>query len=154
MRTLLVSAAVIAGLSVPAAGSAATYQDQFFGVEVPPVTSTLGTFTGVATGQLPGRWYAQIQHAPLSSATPTVQITGGFFTLDPFDGPTVSGTVVDGSVMVTDPGSGCTNQTFTVDVKLSDGSTFTGTLTHYRTPLFGACITYSASIVGSGTLEA
>jgi hypothetical protein len=152
MRTLLVSAAVIAGLAVPAAGSAATYQDQFFGVEVPPVTSTLGTFTGVATGQLPGRWYAQIQHAPLSSET-SVPITGGSFTLTALDGRTVAGSVVGGSVAVTNPGSGCRNQTFAVNVVLSDGG-FAGTLTHYRTPLFGTCITYSASIVGSGTLEA
>lgn len=153
MRRLLGTGLAVAALSLPAASaSAATYADEFTGVEIPPVTSTLGTFTGVATGQLPGVWYAQIAHEPLSTGT-TVAITGGSFTVYTITGRTISGGITGGTVTVTNLGSGCRNQTFTVNATLSDGN-FTGTLTHYRYSFFGSCITYSASIVGNGTINA
>jgi hypothetical protein len=153
VRTLLSSAVAAVALAAPlATASAASYSERFTGVEVPPVTSTLGTFTGVATGELPGAWYAQIAHAALSTGT-TVPITGGSFTLRTVTGRTIGGAVTGGTVSVTSGGAGCTNQTFAVDALLSDGS-FTGTLTHYRVAIFGACVTYAASIAGTGTVVA
>jgi len=57
--------------------------------------------------------------------------------------------------------TGCVNQRYAVNGLLGDvgfgsrGSgtgTFTATLTHYRTKIFGYCVTYSASISGSLSL--
>ncbi|MGZ6881083.1 MAG: hypothetical protein ACXVGB_14435 [Mycobacteriaceae bacterium] len=52
--------------------------DRVVGTEIPPISSTLGTFLGVASGELPGQWRVQIVHQPLASG-PSVAITGGTF---------------------------------------------------------------------------
>jgi hypothetical protein len=144
-----------AGLSASAASAraATAYFDSFAGIEVPPITSTLGTFTGVASGQLPGGWYAQIRHVELSPTGDPVDITGGTFTFKPILRSAFSEAVTGGTVTPVNLGAGCTNQTFAIQAQLADGGSFDGTLTHYRVSLFGTCIVYSASIVGHGTIE-
>jgi hypothetical protein len=139
---------------VLAAQSAATtvYKDTLAGTEVLPVSSTLGTFVGVATGALPATWRVQIAHQPLA-AGPTVLITGGTVSLLTLTGRRISGPVTDGSVTVTNRGSRCTDQTYRVVVTFSSGS-FDGTLTHHRRSIFGRCILYSATIRGHGTFNA
>jgi hypothetical protein len=127
------------------------YSVRLDGVEVFPITSTLGTFVGVARGELPATWRVQIAHAPLATA-PTVPITGGKFSIYTLTGRKLSGSVTGGSVAVTDRGSGCGNQTYGVTVTFSIGS-FDGTLTHHRRSLLGRCLIYSASIRGRATLD-
>lgn len=154
-------ALAIAFWPAPAA-AATTYADSLSGVEY-WASSTQGRFTGRASGQLPGVWNATVNHTVLSLAsTPTARITGGTFELATSIGglPTlVTGTFLPGgTVNVINPGTGCTNQTFAVrgplgNVGLWYSGTGTGafavTLTHYRLRVFGSCITYSASVVGS-----
>ena len=137
----------ISALLVAADGAAtATYSVSLDGVEVPPVTTTLGTFVGIASGELPATWRVQIAHQPLASG-PTVQVTGGRFSILTLSGRRLSGPVTGGSVAVTNRGSRCTNQTYGVVVTFSIGS-FDGTLTHHRRSVLGRCIVYSASIRG------
>jgi hypothetical protein len=72
----------------------------------------------------------------------------------------VSGTFVHhgGTITTIDPGTNCTNERYLVTGALENVTTsttaggsgsFSVTLTHYRTLLFGRCITYSASVVGT-----
>jgi hypothetical protein len=164
-RTLLVLALAVLVLSVPAtAGAAQTYNDTVSGHEY-FFTPTDGKFAGTASGVLPGYWNADVQHTPLClSCTPTATITGGSVELvTSFDGtPTlVTGDFKGGAVQVTNVGAGCTNQTFAVDGVLgsvgrwhrgSGSGSFSVTLTHYRRPIFGSCITYAASVAGTLSL--
>ena len=139
---------------VLATESAATtgYKDTLAGTEVLPVSSTLGTFVGVATGPLPATWRVQIAHQPLATG-PMVFITGGTFSLLTLTGRRISGPVTDGSVTVINRGSRCTDQTYRVVVTFSGGS-FDGTLTHHRRSILGRCILYSATIRGHGIFNA
>jgi len=127
-------------------------KDTLTGTEVLPVSSTLGTFVGVATGGLPATWRVQIAHQPLVTG-PTVLITGGTFSLLTLAGHRIGGRVYDGSVTVTNRGSRCTDQTYRVVATFSSGS-FDGTLTHHRRSIFGRCIVYSATIRGHGIFNA
>ena len=165
-RTLLIVFA-LAALVLSTAGAAAsapqTYNDTVRGHEY-FASSTDGKFAGSASGALPGYWNADVQHTPLClSCTPTATITGGNFEL----GTTLNGSVTlvtgsftGGAVQVTNVGTDCTNQTFSVHGVLgSVGPWYSGNgsgdfsviLTHYRQRLFGSCITYAASV--SGTLS-
>lgn len=136
------------------AGAPATtsYSVKLTGAEVLPVTSTLGTFVGVASGELVATWRAQIVHEPLA-AGPTVRITGGRFTVVTVTGRSLRGAVTSGSVSVTDRGRDCTNQTYDVAARLSIG-TFVGTLTHHRHGILGRCVVYAATIRGRGVFNA
>jgi hypothetical protein len=148
MSVTAVLAAAVAGVAALAANGAATatYADTLIGTEVPPITTTLGTFVGIASGQLPAAWRVQIRHAPLATGA-TVAITGGTFSLLTRSRRALTGTVTGGSVAVTNRGSGCTDQTYHVVVTLSSGS-FDGVLTHHRRSLLGRCLVYSATIRG------
>lgn len=153
-RTILGTLAVtlLAALALAGVCSATTaYGDKLAGTEVVPVSSTRGTFVGVATGQLPAAWRVEIAHEPLA-AGPTVAITGGTFLLLTRSHRTLSGPVTGGSVTVTDRGSHCTDQTYDVNAGLSIGS-FEGTLTHHRRSIFGRCIVYAATIQGRGVFN-
>ena len=133
-----------------ATGSATTvHQHTLKGTEVPPISSTLGTFVGVATGGLPATWRVQIAHQPLATG-PTVAITGGTFSLLTARGHKVGGPVSSGSVTVTNRGAHCTDQTYQVTLAFGSGS-FAGTLTHHRHSILGRCILYSATIRGLGS---
>lgn len=128
------------------------YKDTLTGSEVLPVSSTRGTFVGIATGGLPATWRVQIAHQPLATG-PTVLITGGSFSLLTLAGRRIGGQVTDGSVTVTNRGSRCTDQTYHVVATFTSGS-FDGTLTHHRRSIFGRCILYSATIRGHGSFNA
>lgn len=117
MAAVVAAAGVLAGLASSA--GAATFTDSLTGVEV-AFTSSQGTFTGVATGGLPGGWLAVVDHTKLS---PNATITAGSFTLATvFNGlpGTLSGRFADrGSVKLINPGLNCTNQKFTVAESLT-----------------------------------
>jgi hypothetical protein len=163
-RTLLIFALTLLALSAPgAAGAAQTYDDTISGYEY-YATSTDGKFAGTASGALPGYWNADVRHTPLCpSCTPTATITGGSFELATTLGSRtlVTGDFTGGAVQVTNVGSDCTNQTFTVTGVLGNvgpwyggrgSGTFTATLTHYRQRIFGSCVIYGASVAGTLSL--
>jgi hypothetical protein len=165
LRTITLIGATMLALATPAAAVAAqTYSDTISGQEY-YYTSTDGKFAGTASGALPGDWNADVQHTKLClSCTPTATITGGSFSIaTTLAGiPTlVTGKFTGGTVQVINKGANCTNQTFAVNGILGgvgpwysgQGSgTFTATLTHYRTPILGSCVTYGASVKGSISL--
>ena len=162
-RAFPIVAAAAALALTPAAASAATaptYSSPISGFEY-TAAATQGSFAGAALGALPGPWSATVVHTPLgTSAT----ITGGEFSLVTYrDGvlTTITGDFTGGTVRQLSGFSGCVNQRYAVNGLLGDvglrpaGSgtgTFAATLTHYRTMIFGYCVTYSASISGSLSL--
>lgn len=146
----LVAAATLGAASVATARS--TYADHVVGTEFPPISSTRGTFLGVATGGLPGAWRVQIRHDALRRSG-SVPITGGSFAMRTTTHGTLRAAVTGGSVAVVDGGAGCRDQTFAVHVALAGGS-FTGTLTHHRHAFFGRCVIYAATIEGDASLSA
>jgi hypothetical protein len=151
MSRLVLLLALTAAVALPASASAGTtYNLQIAGAEVPPITSTLGTFVGAAHGDLVGAWRISVEHQPLRSG-PSVAVTGGGFSLLLKDGHRVVSAVLGGSVTVSKPGAGCTNQVYAVRVRLEAGS-FTGTLTHRRHAIFGRCLIYAATITGTASL--
>lgn len=165
VKSLFVLSILTVALVVPAAAAAATsYSDTVSGYEY-YATSTDGKFMGSASGALPGSWNADVQHTALcTSCSTTATITGGSFQLATSlkSIPTlITGSFSGGTVQVTNAGSGCRNQTFAVNGILShvgpwggSGSgTFAATLTHYRHSVLGHCITYSASVTGTLTLN-
>jgi hypothetical protein len=95
-------------------------------------------------------WRVQIEHQPLSGAK-AVAVTGGTFSMRISPFRRIAGRVTGGSVTPLDTGSGCRNQTYAVQVSLTAG-TFTGTLTHLRRFVSGACLLYSAAIRGSAAI--
>ncbi len=154
VRGVLLAAGVALVSLVAAAASPATstYADRVVGAEFPPITSTLGTFLGVARGGLPGEWRVQIAHQPLSGGA-TVAITGGAFAMRTSGGRRLAAPVTGGTVTVLDRGAGCTDQRYAVDATLSLGR-FQGTLTHHRRSVLGRCLVYAATISGRATLTA
>lgn len=143
--------AAVLGAAAGTASAAASYPDSVVGAELPTATSTRGTFVGVATGALPGRWRVQIEHAPLASGS-TVAVTGGSFSFRGLDGRAFSGRVTGGSVTVQSRGVGCTDQRYAVDAQFAAGW-FQGMLTHHRRLLFGRCLIYAATVRGSATFS-
>jgi hypothetical protein len=151
-RGLVVAVVGAAALALAAVGSAATaYDVKLTGTEVPPITSTLGTFVGVANGELKGTWRVQIVHEPLKAGT-TSRITGGGYSLVTASRRKVVGRATSGSVTPVNPGAGCTNQTFRVVTTFSNAS-FDGTLVHHRQKVLGRCVIYAATISGRGTFR-
>jgi hypothetical protein len=150
-RPLLLLAAA-ATFALPArAGAAAAFDLRVYGTEIPPISSSLGTFVGAAQGPV-GAWRIQIRHQPLRTG-PTVAITGGSLWLGLRTGTALQSSVVGGSVTVSDRGAGCTDQVYAVRVTLQDGS-FSGTLTHRRRSLLGHCLIYAATISGRASIAA
>jgi hypothetical protein len=145
-------AAAILALAIPVgtvAGST-TVAYGVRGIEI-HATATQGTFTGVAwAADDVGTWTAVVQHTAFD-AERNATITGGTFTLDGRKRD-ASGTFTSGSVSFTSADPGCGREFFNVDgaMTLGDGGTgtFSATLVHYRTLLFGRCITYWATIRG------
>jgi hypothetical protein len=165
LRTTTLIGLVVLALATPAGALAGqTYTDTISGYEY-YYTSTDGKFAGTASGALPGDWNADVQHTTLClSCTPTATITGGSFSVATTLGgiPTlVSGKFTGGTVQVINKGASCTNQTFDVNGILGSvgpwysgpgTGTFTAVLTHYRTSIFGSCVTYGASVKGTLSL--
>ena len=162
-RAFSILAAAAALTLVPATAIAATasaYSDPISGFEYAAAV-TQGSFAGAALGDVPGAWSATVDHTPLGT---WATITGGGFSLVSYrDGAltTITGAFTAGTVQQLSGFSGCVNQRYAVNGLLSNvgfgtaGSgtgTFAATLTHYRTKIFGSCVTYSASISGSLSL--
>jgi hypothetical protein len=142
-------AGVMATVAAPAV-STPSVTSTLTGIEVPPISSTRGTFVGVGRGAVPFSWRVQILHRPLSTGT-TVPITGGRLSVVTLRGARATGVVTGGSVTVVDRGPRCTSQRYRVETVSSIG-TFVGTLTHHRRSLLGRCLITSASVEGSGSL--
>jgi hypothetical protein len=121
------------------------------GTEVPPISSTRGTFVGASQGPV-GAWRISIRHQALSTG-PTVAVTGGSLLIALRTGAALRSAVTGGSVSVTNRGSHCTTQVYAVHVQLAAGS-FDGTLMHHRRAVFGRCLIYAATINGRAVLDA
>ena len=144
----------------PAAAIAATSSDSISGLEY-AATSTQGRFVGIASGALPGAWSVTVDHTPLGTSA---AITGGDFHLATRRHGTltaVTGEFTGGTVRQLSGFTGCVSRRYAVIGVLGGvgfGSaghgtgTFAATLTHYRTKIFGQCVTYSASVSGSLSL--
>ncbi|MFN0154637.1 MAG: hypothetical protein ACKVUT_09680 [Gaiella sp.] len=154
LRSLTVAAVATLTITL-AVGAAAHGASQvgatLTGIEVIPVSSTRGTFVGVASGGVRAAWRAQIVHEELRTG-PRVAITGGTFQLLLDDRRLLRGPVTGGSVTVLDNGSGCRHQRYRVETVAAIG-TFTGTLTHLRRSAFGRCLVYGATIAGRGAFS-
>lgn len=159
--------ATAAAVAFPAAAVAAPASTNFAvsGVET-AFTSTSATFSGTGSGNAGDRaaWTVSITRTPFASGLST--ITGGKFsmrTVSPsWTTDWVAGTVAGGFVQKTAGFSGCTNEKFSISVSLTDVTTrttaggtgsFIGQLTHHRTSIFGACVTYGATVTGVVTLS-
>ena len=152
--------AAVALFVSPAAAIAATSSDSVSGLEY-AATSTQGRFVGVASGALPGAWSVTVDHTPLGTAA---AITGGDFHLATRRDGTLTvltGDFTRGTVRQLSGFTGCASQRYAVTGILGDVSpgsagrgtgTFAATLTHYRTKIFGHCLTYSATVTGSLSL--
>jgi hypothetical protein len=159
---LSITLAILVLAAVPMMVMAATYTDSLRGTEY-YATSTEGRFAGTATGALPGSWYIDVFHTPLS---PNATITGGTFSLGTvMNGqPTkITGNFAKGTVTQTSGFSGCGNQTYALSGDLVNvgpqgsshsgtGTFFNGVLTHYRYSFYGSCIPYGASVTGTVNL--
>ena len=155
-----VAAAAALVISPAAAIAATTSSDSVSGLEY-VATSAQGRFVGIASGALPGAWSVTVDHTPLGTSA---AITGGDFHLATrLDGTltVLTGDFTRGTVTQLSGFSGCASQRYAVNGVLGDvglGSagrgtgTFAATLTHYRTKIFGQCLTYSASVRGSLSL--
>jgi len=151
MRRLAVLVTVgMLGLTGAALGSA-TVDLRVVGTEVPPISSTRGTFVGASQGPV-GAWRISIRHEALSTG-PTVAVTGGSLVIALRTGTALRSAVTGGSVSVTNRGAHCTTQVYAVRVLLA-GGTFDGTLQHHRRSLFGRCVIYAATISGHAALQA
>jgi len=155
-----VVAATALVISPAAAMAAPTSSDSVSGLEY-AATSTQGRFVGIASGALPGVWSVTVDHTPLGTSA---AITGGDFHLATrLDGTltAVTGDFTAGTVRQLSGFTGCASQRFAVHGvldKVGSGAahrgtgTLNATLTHYRTTIFGQCLTYSASVTGSLSL--
>ena len=155
-----VAAAAALVISPAAAIAAPASADSVSGLEY-AATSAQGRFAGIASGALPGAWSVTVDHTPLGTSA---AITGGDFHLATrLDGTltVVSGDFTRGTVRQLSGFTGCASQRYAVHGVLGGvgpGSagrgtgTFAATLTHYRTEIFGQCVTYSATVSGSLSL--
>lgn len=151
MRRLAVLVAVgVVGLA-GAAFASAKVDLHVVGTEVPPISSTRGTFVGASQGPV-GAWRISISHQALRTG-PTVAVTGGSLLIALRTGTALRSSVTGGSVSVVKPGTSCTTQVYAVHVQLAAG-TFDGTLMHHRHSLFGHCVIYAATISGHAVLQA
>jgi hypothetical protein len=162
---LLFVVAFATALAIPTA-AAAEPASTVFAVSGPEYafTPTVGCFAGKAVGNAGDRaaWTTCVEHDPLGSE-PTY-VTGGRFAMT-MRSPAgrydyVTGTFVHhgGTIETIKTGANCTNQRYWVTGALKDVRTsttsggsgaFAATLTHFRTRIFGTCIAYRATVVGT-----
>ena len=145
-------AAALVFTLVPAAAASPSVTYTISGVEY-AATSTESRFAGVAVATDDfGSWLAVVNHTRLIGGSAT--ITGGAFS---YDGQVrdLSGAFTDGTLNQTGGFIGCVKETFAVNGELAltipAGGTglFTATLTHYRSLIFGRCVTYAATVKGT-----
>lgn len=162
MRRLAVACAFVIPFALAQlVAYAQSYTDTITGIELPNSTSTTGNFAGRANGQLPGSWYASVNHTALSNTVGGASaITGGTFTLAATvngEPVLVAGTFTGGTVAFLGQAPGCGNQYYAVGGALAVSSallgagpgSFSAKLVHYRAFVFGACRTYFASVAGT-----
>jgi hypothetical protein len=144
---------------VPATTAAATktYRFTISGTEV-SATTTTGRFVGAASGSALGTWYAEVIHDPLGTFA-NIRPGGSFGMALHQAEPAylVSGQFSGGAITVNNPGRNCTNQVYTINGSLRNGSvTGTGhvlaTLTHHRRSVLGRCWLDAATVSGTVTL--
>ena len=160
----VVVAIVVAGLTAITSPALAAPASTTFAVRAVETafTSTSASFSGTGTGDAGERaaWTVSITRTTFDSAGRSI-LTGGTFTmrtLSPnWTTDWVTGTVAGGFVQKQPGSGGCTNERFDVSVSLTGvatkttaggAGTFVGVLTHYRTPILGACVTYGATVTG------
>jgi hypothetical protein len=167
LRILSVAMLAAAALATPVAASAAPASTTFAvrGHEY-AFTPTVGFFAGTGVGNAGDRavWNTYVEHDPLGS-TPTY-ITGGSFAMatrspsGTFDHVRGSFVYRGGTITTIDPGDDCTNQRYLVTGALANVATSTTaggtgkvtvTLTHFRARVFGRCIAYRATVVGTAS---
>jgi len=164
MRRILGLVSVTAMLMVAAtasnAGAATGFSSVYVvaGVETSIPTNNTSTFAGGALGSGGDSavWKASVAHAALSSCpfgtNASCAITGGSFSLKSSNGAQLAGSFTGGSVTPISQQTPCGKQVFGVSGALATTSgpaTFTATLTHFRTFLFGTCVAYFATVTGS-----
>lgn len=125
-------------------------------------TATEGRFAGTGTGSGGDyiTWDARILHTPL---TTTADITGGSASVLTSDLTRVTGRFAGGSVTLRSAEPGCGREWYDVagtlkKVRRSDApgngnGTFVAVLTHHRISAFGQCLTYSATVTGTISLN-
>jgi hypothetical protein len=119
-------------------------------------TSTEGKFAGLAAGTAgdTAAWKTTVDHQPLSpscySGPPGCAILpGGSLALANSQGDTVAGAYVGGSITLVRQAPGCGVQIFHVVGQLATtagAATFDVALTHYRTSIFGSCVSFAATV--------
>ena len=164
VAALCTALALALGVAVPGAAARTSVSSSYTiaGVETSIPTNNTSTFAGAALGSSgdAALWKASVVHQALSNCPfgsgASCAITGGTFALASSDGSTLAGTFnPGGTVTPISQQTPCGNQKFAVSGSLTTTSgpaTFAATLTHFRASLFGACITYFATIKGSVTL--
>ena len=152
VRVLVVLAALVAAVALPATASAATTYS-IVGTEINPNPAT---FVGSLVNQF-GYWKAVIYHESLNYSG-TTTITGGYFSITSYypyrhaTGTIDSGGTVTAGAVSSPDGITCT-QRFAVNGTLNSGTgSFSGTLTHYGVLYNGRCNAFAASFRGSVTL--
>jgi hypothetical protein len=163
MRSLLVLAgllaAMVTALAPPgwATTKALSTGYAISGIETSFPTGNTSTFAGgaIGSGGDLATWNASVVHQSLSNCPfgsgTSCTISGGTFALDGSAGQ-LAGTFSGGTVTPLTQQPGCGTQSFAVGGTLTTTNgpgTFTATLTHYRTLLFGRCLPYFATITGS-----
>jgi hypothetical protein len=130
------------------------------GIETSVPTGDTSTFAGTAFNLFAGGavWKASVVHQSLASCESSGDscIYGGTFSLSGRRSGTVVGAFTSGSITPVsgDPVSCTTSTTVydvsgTVDAGSNGTATFHVRLTHYQTKLFGQCIPYFATVVGT-----
>lgn len=158
----LTGLAVAFALAVSASGAAAasgvSARYAVAGIETSIPTNNTSTFKGgaIGSGGDVAIWNAGVVHQALSNcpfgSNTSCAITGGVFSLTSSSGARLTGSFTGGLVTPVSQQTPCGKQVFGVTGALATTSgpgSFTATLTHYRTLLFGTCITYFATITGS-----
>jgi len=153
------AAALAVGLAPGASAAAVSPKYQVAGIEIAVPTNDTSTFGGAALGSTGdfALWKASVQHQALSNCpfgtTTSCAITGGSFSLSSSSGVKVTGTFTNGgTVTPVSQQTGCGKQVFAVAGALDTSAgpaSFSATLTHYRTSLFGGCVPIFATITGS-----
>src|SRR5437762_3512607 len=147
-----VVAALAAAVAVPGASATTGLSSSYAlrGVETSIPTNNTSTFAGTALGSSfdAAVWKASVVHQGLSNCpfgtNTSCAITGGTFTLSSSSGAQLAGSFTGGTVTPVSQQTPCGKQVFAVSGSLATTSgpgSFEATLTHYRTLLFGRCIT-------------
>jgi len=157
---VIVAMAVAVSSAAAATGLSTAYA--VAGIETSIPTNNTSTFAGAAVGSGGDAavWKASVVHQALSNcpfgSNTSCAITGGFFSLASSSGARLTGSFTSGSVTPVSQQTPCGKQVFGIAGALATTSgpaSFTARLTHYRTLLFGTCITYFATITGSVQLS-